>query len=525
MQDNNKKKEIIIDAEIVSEEQGEKQADAVAEDAFGSENNAQKTGSIIKSFVHSYEQNKLAMPIGEWLIKEFGKYPALWKSEEEIKKTAHEVIDTIIDLNKTKVELYAHLDMGKTKESFLARKIEEGAKAAGVMNVGEYAASIDKALAESNNVMMDCVTRGDGHINMNPNLDGFIAEPHHVNTFNIDAAAKGSSLRAEVLRPEPGKTYAKNSLDIQIIDTVSGKVIKRYQVKFGVDSKATITLLGKGDFRGQKPVVPEGQAKDIKGAVECIAADGVSSKPLSKKEAKALQEIFQKEQSAHEQKLYEWNDVNKVAVCKQIGKQATIAAGVTVAFQGARILGRRVWNFLTGKENKPLSEDMQEYFESSIKSGANVGIQTAVAGGAVVAVKNGWIKALQGTPAGMIANIVYVGMENVKVMYKVLKGELSPLEGLDALGNVTTSTICGICGSVEGGTLGAIIGTAVLPGIGTVIGGFIGAVAGGIAGSSIGSAIYEGSKMLVKAGVGLLKSTYEATKSFVKSLNPLHWFA
>ena len=521
----NKKNGIIIDAEIVSEEQGEKQADAVAGDVFGSEDNAQKTGGIIKSFVYSYEQNKLAMPVGEWLVKEFGKYPALWKNDEEIKKTAHEVIDTIINLNKTKVELYAHLDAGKTKESFFARKIEEGAKAAGVVNVGEYAAGIDKALTESNNAMMDSVTRGDGHINMIPNLDGFIAEQHHVNTFNIDAAAKGSSLRAEVLRPEPGGLYTKNSLDIQIKDTVSGKVVKRYQAKYGADSEATKIAFEKGDYRGQRKLVAEGQAEDIEGAVERIEADGISSKPLSKDAAKALQDDFQKEQTAREQKLYEWSDVNKVAVCKQIGKQAVVAAVATVAFQGARILGRRVWNFLTGKENRPLSEDMQDYFESSIKSGSNVGIQTAVAGAVVVAVKNGWVRVLQSTPAGMIANIVYVGMENAKVMYKVLKGELSPLEGLDALGNVTTTVIGSICGAGHGFSLGAAIGTAILPGIGTAVGGFIGAVAGGIAGSSIGSAIYEGGKMLVKAGGRLLKSAYEVTKSFVKKLNPLNWFA
>ena len=79
----------------------------------------------------------------------------------------------------------------------------------------------------------------DGSINQNLNLDGFIFEQHHANTFNMDAVLKGSKYRAEAVQPNPGEVYKKNSVDIVIKDIVSGKQVKRYQAKLCRDSKAT----------------------------------------------------------------------------------------------------------------------------------------------------------------------------------------------------------------------------------------------------------------------------------------------
>lgn len=79
-------------------------------------------------------------------------------------------------------------------DSWLAKEIEKGASATGAVNVGVYAGGIESALEQSNINNWDAITRKDGFINQNPNLDGFIAEHHHANTFNIDAATKGTRL-------------------------------------------------------------------------------------------------------------------------------------------------------------------------------------------------------------------------------------------------------------------------------------------------------------------------------------------
>jgi hypothetical protein len=159
-------------------------------------------------------------------------------------------------------------------------------------------------------------------------------------------------------------------------------------------------------------------------------------------------------QQGAEIKQYQWNDASRMNIAKEIGKKALIGAAFSEGFQGARILGWRVWNKLTGKENQTANEDLKEFFESSIKSAACVGVQVAVSGALVVAVKSGWIKALQNTPAGQLANISYIGLENAKCLFKFAKGELTADETLDAMGNTTCCAVGGIYGAIEGAALG-----------------------------------------------------------------------
>ena len=503
----------IENADVVVLPREEQEAEETIKEVFGSEENARKTGGIVASFVASYEREKATKPINVWLTDEFRKYPDIWKNEADLTDTARDVIQTVETANEKKASLYAHLDAGKSKESWLAKSIEQGAAAAGVVDVGKYAQGIDTALGKANADMAASVLTQSGRVSQLPNLDGFIAEQHHVATFNLEAAASGSQYRAEVLTPKAGEPYAKNSVDIVIKDG-NGKIVGRYQAKYGKDAEATQKLLKNGNYRGQQKLVAKGQAEPGK-SVDCIEADdGTKSKPLSKEEAKALQE---KAQIKGEVKQYKWNDANRITIAKQIGTQALMSAGWTAAMQGGRIIGRRIWNFLCGEENQSASEDMREFFEESVKGAANTGVQVAVSGGVVVAARNGWIKLLRNTPAGTIASIVYVGLENARVLYKFAMGEMSGAEALDAMGNVTCSAVGGIVGAVNGAALGATIGTALGP-VGTVVGGIIGGLAGGVAGSNIGTAIYEGGKKIVKAVVRVVKTVWEGVKSVVSSV-------
>lgn len=514
----------IIDVEVLTnEEYQEAQADKLLVDAGITEDGLQKTASVISSFVASYEKHKHEMPLKEWLVQEFKKYPKIWTDEQDITNTATEVIETVKEAKEKKESLYAHMDKGKSKESWLAKEIEQGAKISGAVNVGAYAASIDKAIAQSNEAMIRTITNNDGiTINMGRNLDGFIAEQHHVNTFNLEASSQGSSVRAKVLTPDGA--YGKNSMDIGIYDG-DGKLVRRYQAKYGQDADATKKLFEHGDYKGQRKLVPSDQAGGIEGGVSEIEYDGIKSKSLSKSEAKALQE---KAQLEYEAKHYEWNDVNRVKIVKEIGTGALIAAGATCAFQGVRILGRRAWNALTGKENQSASEDLKEFFESSIKTGVNVGATTAVAGGIVVAAKSGWIGVVaQGMKANVLTTVVIGGIENAKILYKYAKGELTAIETADAMGSTTSA--------IAGGTLGAI---GVLSLFTPPVGWAVGAIAGGVgvlAGSKVGEKVYQAGKEIVKTGAKIiketvksagkiLKETWEGAKNVASKLNPLNWF-
>lgn len=489
------------------------QAAQLEQQIFGNETNTQRTGELITRFVRSYEQHKHDMPLNLWLIQEFRLYPTIWASEAELESTAREVIQTVEANNAAKASLYAHLDKGKSRESWLAKNIEDGAKAAGMTNVGAYAAQIDTALQQANRDMQRTIFTNAGTPNLNPNLDGFIAEQHHVDTFNLDAVAKGSSYRAKVLAPD-GKAYGKNSMDIGIYDD-KGKLVKRYQAKYGQDADNTGKLFEKGDYRGQRKLVPADQVDQLENATDSIEIDGIKSKPLSKAEAKALQEKAQREAEA---KQYDWNDASRIDIAKNIGKQALIGAAFNAGMQGARIIGRRTWNWLTGKKNPPASEDLKEFFESSIKGATNIGAQVAVSGAVVVAVKSGWVgEALKNTPVGRVVNAAYVGMENAKILYKYAKGEITGTEALDAMGTTTSSVVGSLALAAEGAALGATIGTALGP-VGTVIGGVVGSVVGGMAGSKVGQAVYEGGKAIVSTAARVAKSVATTVSSAVSSV-------
>ena len=485
-------------------------ADETAEEIFGSEDNARKTVALVTSFVSSWERHKHEKTPADWLADEFRKYPSIWNGDEEIVATANEIVGNVEGCNADHASLHDHLDAGKSKASWLANKIEEGAAAAGASSVGAYAANVEQTLKVANSQMLETFTTRSGAINSNPNLDGLVAERHHTDTFNLDAAAKGSSLRAEVR-----ESLGKNSVDIVIKDG-NGRIVRRYQSKYGRTAEATQKLFEKGDYRGQKKLVPDGQEDAVTNATNAIELDGVSSQPLTKDEAKRQQEKAQQEEEIRQ---YEWNEVNRIEIAKSIGKQALAASAWSCAFQGARVLGRRVWNFFRGQENPPVSDDIQDFFESSVKGAAHVGVQTAVCGAAVVAAKNGWISLLQNTPVRTVVSIVHGAMENAKVLWKFAKGDLSMEQALDEMGTTTASLVGGLAGAAKGAAVGALAGP---------FGSFVGGIVGGIAGSKIGEAVWEASKRLVTAATktisGVLKGTVEVVKSVGRALNPFNWF-
>ena len=501
----------------LSNDRDESAGDRVVEDVFATEENARAATRLIARFVASWEQHKHDKEPERWLADELRQVSGIWASEAAAEATAREIVTAVDQANADKASLHAHLHSGKSKASWVAGAIERGAAAAGATNVGVYAAGIEARLENANAAMLDTVRTQRGAFSRSPTLDGFIAEQHHVDTFNLDAAAKGIPLRARVLSPEPGQPFRKNSMDIGIYDG-DGKLVRRYQAKYGKDADATLSLFREGDYRGQRKLVASGQESDIPGSTDAIEMDGVRSTPLTKAEAKQRQHQAQIDQEARQ---YDWNDISRIDIAKSIAKQALAGAALATGFQGARIAARRIWNNVVGKENPPGSDELREFFQSSISSAGHVGAQVAVSGAAVVAARNGWIRVLQNTPAGRIAGIVHIGMENAKVLYKFAKGEMNGEEALDTMGNTTSSAI----GALAGAGKGAVLGTA----FGGPVGTFVGGVVGGMAGSRIGQAIYEGGKTIVKTAAKVVSTVaegaVEATKAVGRALNPVNWFS
>jgi hypothetical protein len=508
---------VVIDnetGEILDETQ---LANLATQELFQNEENVQKTGNVIASFVDSYSRHKHELPLDVWLNQEFGKYPHLWESDAQRIQTATEIIQAVQLRHNNKLDLEAHLEKGKSKESWLAKKIEQGASAASVVNVGEYAQAIDTALETANFEMADKIFNQSLDIDENlvvsasRQLHGFIAESDLANQFNLNATALNSGLRAQV----PSVTTL-NSPDVVITDATTGNILESIQVKLYEPNERGLNNLIKDiehhDYSKMTLMVNKEHVATLREKFPDLKITSDYERAGIKMEMdsyEAYKKLQIKVQLKAETKQYQWNDATRIGIAQEIGKKALAGAALNAGFQGARILGRRVWNALTGKQNQSANEDLQEFFESSLKGAKNIGAQVAVSGGLLVAARSGWIEALKKTPAGEIANIAYVAMENAKCLYKFAKGEMSATETLDAMGKTNASAIGGIAGAIEGAAFGSAFGP---------VGTFVGGVVGGLAGSSIGEAVYQGGKAIVKTAAKVVKSVYEGVKTTAKSI-------
>lgn len=473
-----------------------------------SKEEAAQIADIQRAFLKSYLANKDTMPIEEWLSSELSKHLSD-RSKTEIDEMSLDIISSLKIAEEKKLSQQKAIASGRSKESWFASELLKSTSQMSAVESAKYLQDIDDAIKNANEAMLETITTKTGAPNLNMNLDGFIAEQYHVNSFNMNAQAKGSKLFAEVLKPKPGETYAKNSVDIVIKDA-SGKILKKYQAKYGATAEDTIRMIKNGDYRGQRLLVPEEQVDAVKKAfpdksVSSTIGEGkIESKPLLKEEAKEMQKKAQKGNFLDA----DWNDLVAKDIAMGIGRQAGYAC-----LQGAAIgvgisIASKVWN---GEKI-----DSKEVIETAIVSGADFGIKTATAGALKLASEKGILKLIpKGTKGSTFANIAFVAIENVKIGIKVFKGELSAKEGLELMEQTTGSCIVGMAASAKGMAIGASIGTVFgLPGI--AVGGFVGATVGYIAGSKLGEIVIKGAQKIRSVANETLKTVGEKIRRGIK---------
>ena len=284
--------------------------------------------------------------------------------------------------------------------------------------------------------------------------------------------------------------------------------MKRYQSKYYATAKDTVAASNRGDYRGQRLLVPSDQIGDIdKKAVDVIQApDGTASNPLAKTTAKELQA---EAQSGKWNEL-NWNKYQAKDLAMGIGKQAGQAALMGAAVGTGFTLASKLLN------DEEIKGD--ELVETALVSGADFGVKAAAAGALKVGAEKEIIKVIpKGTPAGTLANIAFVAVENVKVAGRMATGELSLKDGLDQMARVTTATVAGLAASAKGTAVGAAVGTVLGP-VGTVVGGFIGGTIGYMAGSTVGKAVIDGVKKVKDIVFEGAKEVVNGVKEFAKNI-------
>lgn len=478
------------------------------------EKEAQEIRVVFGRFLEKYKEDPERETV-EWLSEQLSEeLPD--KGGEEIYALAEEITGSIEQYGEDLGDLNKNCRLGVTKESWLADRIQDGAKGVGVNQFGDYLKEVDQCMAQANQQMARTVLRADGGVSRNINLDGFIAEQYHVNNFNAKAVLQGSPYRARVCVPESGQ-YGKDSVDVMIDNLKTGqKGVARYQMKYGKDSQATIRLLQHGDYRNQRLVVPKEQLGDIQGrfpgksVTDCIGGtDGipVRSDGLTKGQIKGMQ---QNAQGHGIMPKTDWNSYQAKELALDIGKQAG-QMGVQAAFLGIGVsLAKKAMS------GGPIEAD--EVVGAALATGADTGVKAAAGGALKVASEKSITPLLPpGTPGGTIAKIACVGVENVKILLKLAKGDMTMSEAMEHMGRTSVSMYAGLgAGAVGAGAGAAALGW--IPVVGTVVGGVIGGIVGYTAGSKVGEKAFEGARKVVKTGVKIVKSVMESVKHVASSI-------
>lgn len=475
-----------------------------------SEQEIEELAEAEKRFIRAYAEREPEDTEGKWLAVQLKKeLPE--KTEEEIETMAGEILDSVGAFDSNLQELNAACSSGISKESWFAKKMSEAAEGMSMVDYGNYLNGIDNALNIANDQMMRTVTTNAGEISRCMNLDGFIAEQRAVNTFNMQAQLQGSKYFAEVKVPGPGETYGQNSFDTVIRDSTTGKTVHQYQFKFGKDAKTTIKLLRDGNYNNQRFVVPAEQVEEVRKAFPGKSVEAhiggtetvpVQSEALTKEQAKHLQGDIQDNGVLPRM---DWNVYNTKELALNIGKNAGLAgleaAALSTGFimAGKAVMGEKI--------------EAEEVVETALVTGADAGVKAAASGAVKVCAEKGIIRMIpKGTPGDVITTVVCVGIENVKIMAKVVREDLPLEEAMELMGRNTVAMIYGLSWAAAGATVG---GAALswFPVVGPVVGGIVGGIIGYLAGSKFGQYVYDGAKKIGR----VVKNTAQKVWSGIKS--------
>lgn len=486
------------------------------EHEYFTEKEAKTVKGMFKKYLELYKQKDPAMSDSDWL-EELFKTEVPEMTEEERKNDSKEIVDSIKTFDDNLNSCNEAANNGISKERWLADKIQEASVGMSVQEYGNKLQAFDDILHVKNAELSEALTVNDGEIqriNRNPNLDGILAENMIAKTTELSGFAQGKNIRVDVLQSNNA-----NSVDVRAINLDTGKY-QNYQLKFGKDAAHTIKYIEEGNYNNQQIIVPSDQLKEVqehfkaKGSNKTISdhidAWGAKGKSFTKEEMKSLQEKTQSEGVSPE---IDYSHYQTKDLAMSIGKNAgAMALQNAVVTTGLTIASK----IFKGEEIKS-----DELVETAIKSGADTSVKVVTAGTLQVAIRKNIIRFIpKTTPAGVIANIACVGIENVKILWKIAKGDISLTKGIDQMGRTTTSMVAGLWGMAKGAAIGAGM-VSWIPVVGVplaVVTGFVGGMVGYFAGSKVGNAIYNVGKKVKNAAKTIAKTAVEGIKSVGRSI-------
>lgn len=236
---------------------------------------------------------------------------------------------------------------------------------------------------------------------------------------------------------------------------------------------------------------------------------------MTKEQAKQMQLDAQKSGVAPK---FDYNQYDSQALMKRVSKDASIMVLQSIAITTGMFLVQKRW--------KGETIEGDEVLETVIRTGADTGLKTVLAATVKIAVEKGILKAIpKTTPAAVFTNVACVAVENVKILYKVATGKISPTKGVEEMGKTSISMAGGMLamGKMAKVVKASTIISSMAP-ITIVVGGFVAGTVAYTAGSKVGDMVFEGFKKVAtvaktvgKIAVDGLKPTEKVAGKLVKS--------
>lgn len=448
----------------------------------------------------------------------------LEKVADDIEET--EIVDTkeIIEDMKETSNILSNYNEAMIYETAAIKEPQLVANILSANSVNNYVDTINTAIDNANKTLMESVTTKAGTINQNPNLDGFIFEEYHAGTFNVDATVKQKPYHAEALKPELGETYGKNSIDLVIEDT--GKYVKKYSAKAyknaNETAKSFYDKMTGYKYKFQSKLVPTEQTSEIANSVDKIKFDNVESKGITKTEIKNIQNELQSGNKKIDIFSFK-KDVNTISISKQIGKQAMVNGTMGLGIGMVANIGA---NIITGK-----GVEAEEVIEAGIKTGASMGMATAVAGRIRVAVEKKVIPTVFSRilTNNTIGTVAVASMDIVGTAFKLGSGEITLGKAVKDIGKSVGAAYGAIVASgwgyAGGMAIAGMIGLGTIGAVGTILGVGVAVVAGAVCatvGSKVAGAIASGigavAETIVDGAVNIVKKGKEVVKSLASGV-------
>ncbi len=482
--------------------------DPANERPYITEEEARTFKQLFDKLKQSYKEKDPTVTDREWLAITFrNEFPDT--TEEDAKKDAEDIIHAIGTFAKNLRDVDEASQKGISKERWLAEHIERNASNAAVQSSTAQTIGVwDEHLKKANEQLADAVLRKDGQINMNPNLNGNLAEHMVARSFELNALAQNKNITVKI-----PKSNAPNSFDIILKHDGTSQ---HYQCKFCKDAKSTIQAIENGNYNNQRIVVPTEQVDEVrahflsKGSQKTITdhleVDGITGSKYTKEELVSLQEAAQKDGLMPS---LDYNNLSTKEIAASIGKNTGKMALLSMALTTGANLVQKLF--------KGEKIEADELVKDVITTGADTSVKIVTAGTLQVAVRKGILKFIpKNTSAGILANIACVAVENVKILWKIAKGELSLTQGIDRMGRTTTAMIGGFIGAAVGVGIAATIPVVGIPT--AIVTGFIGGMLGYSCGEKIGDMVYSTVKKVATVAKEIVKKFITKTKEVFTSI-------